>query len=392
MTDLQAYVIALIKAALTGECALPQITPDWGKIVEAVRQHQVFSIAYYGAVNAGIDIPEPYRSALEKYTFQGLAIDQYQIYAIQTLEKEFTDNQLDYMLLKGSLLKFVYPQTDMRTMGDVDILIRGTQYAEIAPIMERLGYTFAAETSHDYEWNGKFAHVELHKSLIPPQNADFYSYFGSGWDKAIGQAGNPFAFTLTDEEQLIYLFAHFVKHYRSSGIGLRHMTDLWVFRAAHPELDENRVLQALQKMELDVFYRHVSETLDNWFAGKPATEVTDFITAYVFESGAYGVNKNRMIFNEAIRGGAGGAGQVRMRHIFRMAFPSLSAMQRAYPILKRCPLLLPFVWVARWFKGLFFKRDRFKQEFEHLNYFSAEDIDRQKRDLAFVGLKYNFKE
>lgn len=392
MTDTQAGIIALVKSALTGNGTIPTYELNWDEITDISRKHQIFSMVYYGAFSSHTEIPKKKLAVLESYVYKGLSVDQNQNFALKAIEKEFTENKIDYMPLKGSWLKFVYPKTDMRTMGDIDILIREEQYEKIIPIMKKLGYTFKAETSHDLEWNGRLAHIELHKSLIPPQNTDFYGYFGSGWKKAIQSPENPFCYTLSDEEQLIYLFTHFVKHYRSAGIGIRHITDIWVFRSAHPGIDEKQVLKALKIMGLDAFYRNVSATLENWFENKPATEMTDYITDYIFESGAYGINKNRLIFNEAIKDTDGDAGRTKIKYILKTAFPPLSAMRLAYPVLKRCPFLLPFVWVVRWFKGLLFKSYRIKQGFENLSSLNSADIDEQKKALQFVGLKSEFKE
>ena len=44
------------------------------------------------------------------------------------------------MLLKGALLREMYPEADMRLMGDVDILIKSEQYDGIRQIMLDLGF------------------------------------------------------------------------------------------------------------------------------------------------------------------------------------------------------------------------------------------------------------
>ena len=391
MTETQKCVIALIKSALSGNAEMPSTEPDWEKIAGIAKKHQVFSLIYYGAFNSGVEIPEKYRAVLENYVFRGVLIDQKQIDAVKTFEEEFTKNQIDYMLLKGSCLKYIYPKTDMRAMGDIDILIKMNQYEKIIPIMENLGYIFHAESTHDLEWDGD-AHIELHKSLIPPQNTDFYGYFGTGWDKAIKSPENPYSYMLSNEEQLIFLFTHFVKHYRSSGIGLRHMTDIWVFRSAHPEIDENKVTKALKSMGLAKFYKNVNATLENWFGGKPATEVTDYITDYIFQSGVFGLGKNSIIFREAIKGKKTGSAASRLGYILKNIFPPYPEMSLAYPVLKRCPFLLPFVWVMRWFKGLIFKRDNMKRQLKGLQYLNSDDIRERKKALEFVGLKLDFRE
>ena len=154
-------------------------------------------------------------------------------------------------------------------MGDADILIRLEQYDRIRPILESQGFTEQTETDHELIWNDEELCLELHKHLIPSYNRDYYDYFGNGWQLAAADAHGRCA--MDPEDTFIFLLVHFAKHYRDGGIGLRHITDLLVFRRAHPVMDEGYIRTALERLELTEFYRHICRLLDYWFGELPAT-------------------------------------------------------------------------------------------------------------------------
>ena len=132
MTDFQNQVISLIKSAFLNKNEVTEEISDWSEIIRFALRHQIVSLIYYGVIYSGINVPKDDLQILENMALKNMSVDLNQIYAIKCLEEEFNHNQIDYMLLKGSVLKHVYPKTDMRTMGDIDILIRTEQYEKIS--------------------------------------------------------------------------------------------------------------------------------------------------------------------------------------------------------------------------------------------------------------------
>ena len=129
------------------------------------------------------------------------------------------------MLLKGTLLKEMYPKKELRAMGDADILIKTEQYDKIKPIMQGLGFEERTESDHELIWRKPQLLLELHKKLIPSYNKDYYAYFGDGWQLGKPNSNFPHRFEMSDEDQMIYLFTHFAKHYRDAGIGIRPLPE-----------------------------------------------------------------------------------------------------------------------------------------------------------------------
>ena len=58
---------------------------------------------------------------------------------------------------------------------------------------------------------------------------------------------------MTPEDEFIYLFTHFAKHYRDGGIGCRYVVDLWVFLRNNPTMDPEKIKRELDKLQLREF-------------------------------------------------------------------------------------------------------------------------------------------
>ena len=392
--SLQQGILRLIYSAVTGEdvtlpkgFALEQAMP-W------VKRHQIGNLVFYGAANYGIDPKLPVMQELRVITYKSILVDDRQNKALRQLMNAFEANGICYMPVKGILMKQLYPKTDMRVMGDADILIRMDQYDRIRPIVEQLGYQEKLESDHEFVWQKPALYLELHKRLIPSYNYDYAAYYGDGWQLGHPVADNSCRFTMTDEDHMVYLFAHFAKHYRDGGIGIRHMLDLYMYRKAKPDMNAAYIYGELEKLRLQVFYENIFRTLDVWFANGQADAITEMITKFVFASGVYGATDAHHIA-QGIRDKAeegGTSKQVRTRAWLRMAFLPYEFMQEKYPILKKVPILLPIMWVVRWVRALFTEPQVIFQQSQLIKLLREDKLDAWETHMQAVGLAFCFEE
>ena len=184
MDSKQRGVIDIVYSALTGEkISLPEDF-DFLKGVKIARRHKIEVMFYYGALNCGFGQDEPLMQELFTLVCGNIAANEQQIYSVKEIFSAFDEQEIDYLPIKGVLLKNIYPKPEMRSMGDADILIKTQQYDKIKPIMVKLGYKKVTESDHEFIWKKNNINIELHKRLIPSYNKDYYSYFGDGWSLA----------------------------------------------------------------------------------------------------------------------------------------------------------------------------------------------------------------
>ena len=388
MNGFQSGITALVKSALTGEKAEVSENFDWDNALNTAKKHQIVPLIYYGIMYSEIEAPKDIFAETENITYQCIAVNHNRLYELEKLYRAFEESGIEYMPLKGAVMKCHYPKPEMRTMGDADILIKPLQYEKIRVTMQGLGFREILESDHELVWDKKTIHIELHKRLIPSYNKDYYAYYGEGWSFA--RPENKSRFKLSDEDTFIYIFTHYAKHYRDGGIGIRHITDLYVYLSAKPDLNKEYIEAELKKLNLLDFYNNTVHTLKVWLNDEKPDEMSDFISEKIFESGSYGTYKAH-IMSGAVKASKSG-GNVRIKRVIRLIAPPYGHMRDKYPVLKKAPFLLPAMWIVRLTEILFKKRDGIDRQRKELSYISEGNINKYKHDLNYVGLDFNFKE
>lgn len=374
-------IILMIKSTITGE-ALP--LPDGFDIQEAaaiLKKRGLVTLCYNGAVNCGIDPELPVMLQLQDQYMLDYLRNECQLRQLERLFAAFEENGIDYMPLKGTLMKFRYPSPEMRPMCDADILIRNENYPQIQPIMEQLGFQDAGESDHEHNWRHDDLMVELHKHLIPSYNQDYYRYYGIGWEKAVNSAGHRWSMTTVDA--FIYDFTHFCNHYRKAGVACRMIVDLWLYQRKFPDMDTAYIRGELAKMELHTFYDHILHLIDVWFRDEAWDERTEFITDYIFSGGVSVAVANQAKAAQQAGNTALGSKKVWLSK----AFPSKDNISWNYPQLKHLPL--PIAWVARWYLLLTVRRENLEHQKDKLRAVSPESVEAHLDGLSYVGLKFS---
>ena len=383
----QQTVLALIRAALSGS---PGTIPEDFRIDEYfafARAQQLEAILITGLHKSGFAISKELRNVMLRANL----ICSRQNSAAQQLYAAFEKNKIDYMPLKGSVIRPLYPSEELRSMADIDILIRTEQYEQIHALMLEEGYAQGVESDHEYVWDKDGIHVELHKRLIPSYNKDYYAYYGEGWQLAKPIDGTH-CFEMSREDTLIYLLTHYAKHYRDAGAGIRQALDIYVYRRAYPDIDENYVQEKLRLLQLERFYENTLHMLDVWFGTAEHTEASKLISDRLFSSGVFGSHESSM-YSATLKklNNQGSMKKVKARNWFGRLFVSYSGMCQLYPCLKKFPFLLPLMWVVRWVNILLHKRNRLKTYVQEDNMLTDDSVEAYHEMLRTSGLDFNFK-
>ena len=387
MNELQKGIICLLKSAATGE---PEMLPSAFSLEGAwdvLSKQGLRPLAYQGALNCGVSSELPIMQKLLAFYYRHMIHSERQMRALQCVLDSFEKNGIDHMPLKGCNLKSLYPKPELRAMGDADILIRVEQLPQCAQVMEELGFQLKLESDHTDNWQSEDLYLELHKSLVSPEDEDYYAYYSIGWQ--IAKKGQGSRYDLTPEDTFVFLITHFAHHYRISGIGCRHVLDLYVFRSAYPELDEDYIRVELQKLNLLKFYENILHLLSVWFEDAPGNPVTELMTAYIFSGGNWGTMEMQLYAQELKKvrrkGDVKGS---RGRSLVYVIFPPLRVIKNRYQILRRVPVLLPVMWVVRWFSVLLFSRDRMRKKWGILQGMNDSTVLDHQNAMAAVGLEY----
>lgn len=347
------YLISLLKSAVKGGNvpAAPE-GMDWKKLVELSKKQQVYSVIC-PVLNRNT-LPTEQAQELQLYNQNELLRMIAMKSELEGIEKELENNQVSYMLLKGSVLRDYYPQSKMRQMSDVDILFDGTKRAEVADIMQKKGYTVTnnSDNSDDY-FKAPFYTFEFHRNLFF-EGADFCPDLGNVWDKAVVDENKKYHYHMDLNDMYIYNICHMYKHFIKSCCGIRFLIDNYLFlNKENDRLDWSYIEVRLNEIGILDFERQTRLLAFHIFDGNVLTD-NDAEQLYYYTSfGVYGDSKGAAVrdyskLRENNSKTAAGIG-----FIFKRIFPERTVMERSYPYLKKRPYLIGFAYVQHLFKGVF---------------------------------------
>lgn len=379
MDGIKRGVITLIKSAITGE---PYPLPE-GFVLRDVaimmKRLKLLPLGYAGAVNCGIDQESKTMQKMQELYMLEYLTSSHQLQQLQQLFDTFEEKGIEYMPLKGTILKQMYPSHEMRAMCDGDVLIHAEQRQLLQSIMEQLGYTPLSESDHEWNWAGPELKVELHKRLVSSDDKDYYSYFGEGWQFAKTRQGCRWA--MSKEDAFVFEFAHFARHYCTNGVNVRHILDLWIHMRSSENLDKQYIRDNLAKMELEVFYDNIMTLIKAWFYDGPWDERTEFISDYIFSGGVTKAISDRARLTQ----NTGRAGKSTL--FVKRMFPSKQHIIWSYPRLEKWPL--PLAWVARWWLLLTVRRKQREDRQQEMENVSEEAVQEHLKGMQYAGIKFS---
>ena len=221
--------------------------------------------------------------------------------------------------------------------------------------------------------------------LFNPDNKECNDYFEDGWKHAIVESGTRYKMSV--ENTFVFLFTHFYRHFSAAGIGCRHVVDLWVYRRNHPEMDEAYLEKVFEQLKLREFYHNILRLIDVWFANGEIDDKTEIISQLIFKNGSWGSYLNRAL-NKGVRdmGGSDSALLSRIKYIWRIAFPPVMQLKKSFPVLRKCILLLPVIWVVRLFIKLFSVKEVFLKHRKGMSVLKQDKLENQKQLMRYIGL------
>jgi len=257
---------------------------------------------------------------------------------LEKLSKLFTENKISFMPLKGFLIKELYKSPELREMTDIDIFVGKEDFDSAANIIRNLG--FEPESScevHDSFKKSPFVEIELHRIL----HLDVKDYT---MEQSVAREENPYHRLMSEEDFLIFLLHHAKKHDETGGAGIRSIFDFYlIFKKKN--YDEKLLLKRIAKENLLDFYKRLKSLIGFWFYNEALTpELLEF-ELYTVTGGTYGNLENAYLRKTKKKGS--------VAFFFERLFPPFEIMKTRYPVLKKCPILLPVFYIVRIFSSLF---------------------------------------
>ncbi len=339
------YLIHCVSCALHGRKAILSDDIRLDSFYALCEKHHVAPMVY--------DALEGVASAAQLHPFEQSRNKAIARTAIQQNESAllsgiFQTQGIKAVHFKGDNISRLYPSPEMRVSSDIDFLIDAKQRDNVKAVMEQQGY----QTMHfkdsdvDVYYKLPVLNVEIHTCLF--EDHGFNGYFDDYLKRAV-MCGEGFRFSQADF--YIYAVAHFYKHYNASGCGIRFLIDHYLLGRAVADADL-QVNDELEKIGLLDFKMKMDTIAQKWFADVYAPAAMDDFEGYILASGIYGTTEGNIQNKKAKLTKKYGKRSAAFIYCLKRLFPTYRQLCTPFPVLRRYPFLLPFVWIFRWGKGL----------------------------------------
>lgn len=327
--------------------------PDWRRLAELCRVHSLLGIWGYMLTNYGL-CPELSAAARQACmsTISGFG---HRNALAQAFSRSLAQEGIDHILMKGIVIKDCYCVPELRTYGDVDIVICPEDRQRCHAFLLRQGFQVKTDWEPVYSYTRGQEFYELHTQLLDAQIPDkprLGQWFANPWGNVI--ALSPHCYGFQQEYHLLYLLAHLAKHISGSGAGVRMYMDIALYiRCFGVGMDWNYINQSLEEMGLSTFAATVFAFNETCFgvksplSGDISPEILENLAQFTISGGVFGREgrSSGVLTLKSTKEETTPAATV-----LRRLFPGAKTIESRYTYLQKHPWLLPAAWVHRLIK------------------------------------------
>lgn len=335
--------------------------------------------------------PELYRR-LKRNHYDYVSRDVKQLKAIHEINDLLNQEKINHLFMKGSVLKYIYPETYMRAMGDIDILIHEEELIHVHEIFKKVNIICKSRSKqHDVFEMTNGIIIEIHPILYKDFNDD-YELIKEVWKYV--HLEQDYLYRMNPEFELIYLIYHLAKHIEAGGIGLRSILDISLY-LQHYESRMNFSLfdSMINTMNLKQFFytmidvscRYFGFTYHHVLCEKKLNDlIFERFIEYLMVSGIHGIGRDYNIMQARATSYAKKK-KSKFRLILDTIFPNYETMLGMYPWLKRMVILYPVTWILRWIRIVVNRPKASMKKVKQLG-IQQKEIDRHVHLLKSIGL------
>lgn len=273
--------------------------------------------------------------------------------AFEQLSQALSEAAVDHLPVKGWYLRELYEVPELRTFGDIDILIRREDRAKVHSLMEALGYTVKENWEPTYTYARGPELYELHTNLMDASlddRSDLPAYFADAWSHAEPVRGRCHAPEISFH--FLYTLCHLAKHLYASGAGLRMYLDAALFIRRHAQaLDWSTIRREMTALGLSDFLDTVLTACESWFGVTAPCEfdrvaAVDELLTYTLDADLFGKLRDKSVIkmrNRRESSDSDGKGSA----IKRLLFPSYEALVKRYTYIEGRKWMIPVALVHR---------------------------------------------
>ena len=362
------YFLEMVSASIKGSPIPPCPENISGELIYKLSvRNAVQGILYLAVKSGAITLSAETEAKLQKSYMAILAREATQQEEIDYIREAFEKENIEFMFLKGTHLKSLYPTSQMRFMVDMDILVKEESMDKGGQLILARGFTQEMNNGKDIVLVKKpFLTIELHKMLFV-EDYFMHDYFTSVWDRI--ELINGCEYKMPVNDLYVYTLAHLAEHYLEAGSCFRPLMDLFLMEQKYADLlNFDYINQQFEEIGIDKFAKKIRQLYKCAFDGAEYND--DLITM-----------ENYIVFGAPVKNAdevakVARTNKSKSKRFIESAFPNLKHMKLKYPILEKTPFLLPIFWVVRFFEFIFLKKGSLEQKQSTIT-----NVDRESADI-----------
>ena len=347
----------------------------------------------YGVVKDSLN-DEKALSKFKKEFFLYISDDSKKTEVKNIITNKFNELCINHIYLKGMRIKELYPKSYMRSMGDIDLLIKEDDFDKAEKELIKSGFNLHSRGPvHNQYFYGK-TEVELHRTLRQKDKFDEFKILDKVWDSVQEVSSNEYR--IKPEVELVYLIFHLKKHLLVAGVGLRNILDIGIYVNCYQnEINFDLLNKILIETNSGSFFEQLILFNEKYLniplsqkcgiTAKFDNELYEVFTQYIIKSGVHGLGVS---FNTFVsRFAANKNNNTKNGKSFsRMVFPSYNTMKYKYPKLCRYKVFLPLGWIRRGINVLFKKNKRIVAYSKQIKSVDTNDVVETSKLFKKMGI------
>ena len=363
----EAFFLGILRDLCAGrKTPKPDKLPDIPALARIAEAHDLGGIVYAQCRRWAEMLPGA--GALRSDFLNDAAMSVNRADILRDIVRAFSEAGIPVIVMKGAVLREYYPEPALRSMGDIDLVVRPEDREESDRIMtEALGFRkFVVEPAVWSYYIDKIM-VEIHGRMFYEElsaGIDHPAYFDRVWEHCrrapVFGILSDHLYVPDEGFHFLYLMAHTAKHVTVGGSGFRAYLDMaMAVRSAGKRTDWDRMGEELEKLGLFRFTKTCFSLCERWFGvtmpydKEPLDEeFCEKATAKTFADGVFGLENGE-------NGTAGAAKDISLsadpynvaavKRGIRKFFPSYENMRITpwYSFVDGKPYLMPAAWAYR---------------------------------------------
>lgn len=397
MTAEQRFFLQVLSDYIHGRATEPPAGRlDWGRVLTFAQIHGLTGVTWLQCREHLGEDPEVL-ARLHGGFFSDVFHFVCRNRDFQEVSAAFAEAGIPFLPMKGTLLCRYHPVPQLRSMGDIDLVIRPQDRRRAHEIMTGLGFSCIVDNHAVWTYKRDVITYEVHDHMMYEHLAnemDYRGYFDHVWDYAVPLEGT--CYGLDPSFHFLYLMAHTAKHMVNKGSGFRPFVDM-VLMTRREALDWPWITAQLKRLRLLDFTRICFALCRVWFqvdmplpAAKLDGAFYEQATRKAFLDGIFGLDNRENQTGasaKAIKRSCLPYWLTALCVTMKKLFPPYRDMQLIpwYSFVDGRPWLLPGAWLYRFYYCARYKKRHGKSLLEE-PFIHRREIEARERFMRQWGL------